>query len=53
MPIRVEAYTATGVATGEVARTGPVREVLEGATDVVVERVPVAAARRVGRTRGR
>ena len=38
MPNRVEAYTATGVATGEVARTGPVREVLEGATDVVVER---------------
>lgn len=38
MPNRVEAYTATGVATGEVARTGPVREVLEGASDVVVER---------------
>ena len=37
MPNRVEAYTATGVATGEVARTGPVREVLEGASDVVVE----------------
>ncbi len=38
MPNRVEAYTATGVATGEVARTGPVREVLEGASDVVIER---------------
>ncbi len=38
MPNRVEAYTATGVATGEVARTGPVRDVLEGASDVVVER---------------
>ena len=38
MPIRVEAYTATGVATGVVARSGPVREVLEGATDVVIER---------------
>ena len=38
MPIRVEAYTATGVATGVVARSGPVREVLEGATDVVLER---------------
>ena len=38
MPNRVEAYTATGVATGEVARTGPVREVLEGATEVLVER---------------
>jgi hypothetical protein len=38
MPIRVEAYTATGVATGVVARSGPVREVLEGATDLVLER---------------
>jgi hypothetical protein len=38
MPIRVEAYTATGVATGVVARSGPVREVLEGATDLVIER---------------
>jgi hypothetical protein len=38
MPIRVEAYTATGVATGVIARSGSVREVLEGATDVVVER---------------
>lgn len=38
MPIRVEAYTATGVATGVVARSGSVREVLEGATDLVIER---------------
>ena len=38
MPNRVEAYTATGVATGVVARTGPVRDVLEGASDVLVER---------------
>jgi hypothetical protein len=38
MPNRVEAYTTTGVATGEIARTGPVRDVLEGASDVVVER---------------
>lgn len=38
MPIRVEAYTATGVATGVVARSGPVREVLEGATELVIER---------------
>lgn len=38
MPIRVEAYTAGGVATGFVARPGPLREVLEGATEVVIER---------------
>jgi hypothetical protein len=38
MPIRVEAYTATGVATGVVARPGPVRDALEGATDLVIER---------------
>ncbi len=38
MPIRVEAYTATGVATGVVARSGPVRDALEGATDLVIER---------------
>jgi hypothetical protein len=38
MPIRVEAYTAAGVATGVVARHGPLREILEGSTDVVIER---------------
>jgi hypothetical protein len=37
MPNRIEAYTVTGVATGAIPRTGPVREVLEGASDVVVE----------------
>jgi hypothetical protein len=37
MPNRIEAYTVTGVATGVIPRTGPVREVLEGASDVVVE----------------
>ena len=29
MPIRVETYTAGGVATGVVARSGPLREALE------------------------
>ena len=38
MPIRVEAYTAGGVATGVVARPGPLREVLDGAGDIVIER---------------
>jgi hypothetical protein len=38
MPIRVEAYTAAGVATGVVARHGPLREILEGSSDVVIER---------------
>lgn len=37
MPNRIEAYTVTGVATGAIPRSGPVREVLEGASDVVVE----------------
>ena len=37
MPNRIEAYTVTGVATGTIPRSGPVREVLEGASDVVVE----------------
>jgi len=38
MPIRVEIYTAGGVATGVVARTGPLREALDGAGDLLVER---------------
>ena len=38
MPFRVEAYTAGGVATGVVARTGPLREALDGAGDLLVER---------------
>jgi hypothetical protein len=38
MPIRVEAYTAGGVATGVVARTGPLREALDGAGDLLIER---------------
>jgi len=37
MPIRVEAYTAGGVATGVVARSGPLREALDGAGDLLVE----------------
>src|SRR5262245_35685353 len=37
MPIRVEAYTAGGVATGVVARSGPLREALDGAGDLVIE----------------
>jgi hypothetical protein len=37
MPIRVEAYTAEGVATGVVARPGTLRDVLEGADDIVIE----------------
>lgn len=38
MPIRVEIYTAGGVATGVVARSGPLREALDGAGDLLVER---------------
>ena len=38
MPIRVEAYTAGGVATGVVARSGPLRDALDGAGDLLVER---------------
>jgi hypothetical protein len=37
MPNRIEAYTVTGVATGAIPHSGPVRELLEGASDVVVE----------------
>lgn len=37
MPIRVEAYTAGGILTGLIARTGPLRDALEGATEVTVE----------------
>jgi hypothetical protein len=38
MPIRVEIYEATGVATGVVARAGRLREILESGPDVLVER---------------
>ena len=38
MSIRIEAYTAGGVATGAVAQAGPLREILDGSSDVVVER---------------
>ena len=38
MPIRVEAYTAGGVATGVVARSGSLREALDGAGDLLIER---------------
>jgi hypothetical protein len=37
MPIRVEAYTAGGILTGLIARTGSVRDALEGASAVRVE----------------
>jgi hypothetical protein len=37
MPIRVEAYTAGGIAMGVVARSGPLREALDGAGDLLVE----------------
>jgi hypothetical protein len=37
MPIRVEAYTAGGVATGVVARSGPLRDALDGAGDLLIE----------------
>jgi hypothetical protein len=36
MPIRVEAYTAEGVATGVVARPGTLRDVLEGAKELLI-----------------
>jgi hypothetical protein len=38
MPIRVEAYTAGGVATGVVARSGSLREALDDAGDLLIER---------------
>ena len=37
MPIRVEAYTNGGIATGVVARPGHLRDVLEAATELVIE----------------
>src|SRR5262245_39117256 len=37
MPIRVEAYTAGGVATGVVAQGGSLREALDGAGDLQIE----------------
>jgi hypothetical protein len=37
MPNRVEAYTTGGVATGVVARPGPLRETLEGASEIQIE----------------
>ena len=37
MPIRIEAYTTQGVATGGIARPGSLREALEGASEVVLE----------------
>ena len=37
MPIRVEAYTAGGIATGVVAWSGQIREALDGAGDLVIE----------------
>ncbi len=38
MPIRVEAYTAEGIATGIVAGPGPLRDVLDGNTGLTIER---------------
>jgi hypothetical protein len=37
MPVRVEAYTAGGVATGVVAQSGSLREALDGAGDLLIE----------------
>jgi hypothetical protein len=37
MPIRVEAYIEGGVATGVLARNGPLRDVLEGASEIAIE----------------
>lgn len=37
MPIRIEAYTTQGVATGVIARPGSLRDALEGASDIVLE----------------
>lgn len=37
MPIRVEAYTTEGIATGVVARPGHLRDTLEAATELVIE----------------
>ena len=37
MPMRVEAYTATGIATGTVTADGHVRGHVEGLTDLIVE----------------
>ena len=37
MPMRVEAYTATGIATGTVAAPGHVRGHVEGLTELIVE----------------
>jgi hypothetical protein len=38
MPIRVDAYTAGGIATGVVARASPLRSALDAAADLVIER---------------
>jgi hypothetical protein len=37
MSIRIEAFTAAGVTTGVVASSGPIRGILDGATDLVIE----------------
>jgi hypothetical protein len=37
MPIRVEVYTAEGIATGVISCVGPVREALDGSKNVVVD----------------
>jgi hypothetical protein len=39
MPIHVDAYTAEGVASGVLARSGYLRDALEGAGDLPLERV--------------
>jgi hypothetical protein len=36
MPIRVEAYTTTGIATGTIDRPGSLRDALEGSTDLTI-----------------
>jgi hypothetical protein len=39
MPVRVEVFAAGGIAVGVLARTGHVREALEGAEPLAIERV--------------
>jgi hypothetical protein len=53
MPMRVEAYTATGIATGVVAPSGHLREHVDGATQLLIEGsewLPIdgSAGRKVG-----
>ncbi len=42
MPIRIEAYTLGGILTGQLAWPGHLRDALEGATELLVERASFA-----------